>query len=128
VIALMTGAFLSTSKGPNAPVGGCGNEVFPATSFTVTAGMVTLLVSVPTGTFVDTEKDDGPARPEPLALSLALHVTTASVACHTIAGCVQVTAGGVKSILIVKVGVELSTLLPLLVTTVSMTFELSVAA
>src|SRR5579863_1256971 len=48
----ITGGFLSTSNGPNDPWGGWGADVFPATSLTVTAGMVALFVSVSAGTFV----------------------------------------------------------------------------
>ena len=123
--ALIDGASLSTSNGPNGP---CGEEVFPATSLTVTAGIVALLVSVFGGTFVCTENDEGPTSPDPLGLSLAVHGTTTSVACHATAGGVQVTVGGVRSTLIVKLGVALLTLLPLLVICVSTIFELSVAA
>ena len=49
-----------------------------------------LLVSVPAGTVVETENDDGPTRPEPPGLSLAVHGTATSVDCH-------VTVGGVAS-------------------------------
>jgi hypothetical protein len=96
-------------------------------SFTVTAGMVTLLVSVFGGTLVCTVNDDEPESPEPLALSLAVHGTIASVACHATAGGVQLTVGGVRSVLIVRLGVAELTLLPLFVISVSTTLALSVA-
>jgi hypothetical protein len=90
--------------------------------------MVTILVSVLGGTFVCTENDEGPTSPEPFALSLALHGTITSVACHAIAGEVQLTFGGVRSTLIVKLGVEVLTVPELLVITASVIFALSVAA
>jgi hypothetical protein len=68
----------------------------------------------------------GPDTPEPL--SLAVQGTMTSLACQTAAGGVQVRIGGVRSTLKVKTGVELLTFGPLLVTTVSTTFELSFAA
>ena len=95
--AVMAGAFLSTSNGPKDPCDGCGAELFPATSFTVTAGMVVLLVSVPAGTVVETENDDGPTRPEPPGLSLAVHGTATSVDCHVTVGGVQARVGAVRS-------------------------------
>lgn len=125
---IITGAFLSTSNGPNDPCGGWGAEVFPAISFTVTAGIVASFVSVLAGTFVCTVNDEGPTNPEPPALSLAMHGTITSVFCHATAGGVQVRVGGVRSTLIVKVGVDVLTIPPLLVTSVSTTPELSVAA
>ena len=112
----MTGGFLSTSNGPKDPCEGWGAEVFPATSFTVTCGMVAAFVSVFGGTFVCTENDDGPTSPEPPGLSLAVHGTTTSVACQAGAGGVQATVGGVRSTIIVKVGVAVLTLFPLFVT------------
>jgi len=124
----MPRAALSTSNGPNDPCAGCGADVLPAMSLTVTAGMVTLFVSVFAGTFVCTEKDEGPTRPEPEPLSLAVQGTTASVACHVTAGGVHETVGAVKSVLMVKLGVEELTLFPLFVTSVSTMFALSVAA
>jgi hypothetical protein len=126
--AVMAGAFLSTSNGPKDPCDGCGAELFPATSFTVTAGMVVLLVSVPAGTVVETENDDGPTRPEPPGLSLAVHGTATSVDCHVTVGGVQARVGAVRSKLIENVGVDVLTLFPLLVTTVSTVLTLSVAA
>ena len=124
---LMTGAFLSTWKGPNDPCAGCGAEVFPATSFTVTGGMVALFVSVPLGTLVVTEKEDGPTRPDPPELSLAVHGTETSVICQAGAGATQLTAGAVISILTTKARVEVLTLFPLFVTWVSIVLALSVA-
>src|SRR5579872_423808 len=124
----MTGAFLSTSNGPKDPWDGWGADVFPATSLTVTAGMVALFVSVFGGTFVCTENDDGPTSPEPPGLSLAVQGTRTSVICHAGAGGVHVTVGGVRSTIIVRVGVAVVTLFPLFVTCVSTTLELSVAA
>ena len=124
----IAGAFLSTSNGPNDPWGGWGADVFPAMSFTVTAGMVASFVSVLAGTFVCTVKDEGPTSPEPPELSLAMHGTITSVLCHATDGGVQVNVGGVRSTLIVNVGVDVLTILPLLATSVSTTPELSVAA
>ena len=97
-------------------------------SLTVTAAIVALLVSVFGGTLVCTLKEDGPTSPEPFELSLAVQGTTTSVACQAGAGGVQLTVGGVRSVLIVSVGVAVLTLLPLLVVSVSTTLELSVAA
>ena len=96
-------------------------------SLTVTAAIVALFVSVFGETFVWTLKEEGPTSPEPFELSLAVQGTTTSVACHAGAGGVQFTVGGVRSVLIVNVGVAVLTLLPLLVTSVSTTFELSIA-
>ena len=121
----MDGASLSTSNGPKGPAGA---DVFPAISLTVTAGIVALFVSVFGGTFVCTLNEEGPASPEPLALSLAVQGTSTSLACHAAVGGVQLTVGAVRSVFIVKVGVAVLTLLPLFVTCVSTTFELSVAA
>ena len=100
----------------------------PATSCTVTAGIVALFVSVPGGTFVCTEKEDGPTNPDPPELSLAMHGTMTSVACHAAAGGVQVTVGFVRSTFIVNVGVDVLTVFPLFVTTVSVVPALSVPA
>ena len=94
----------------------------------MTGGIVTLLVSVPAGTFVCRLNDDDPTRPEPPLLSLAVHGTITSVDCHAGAGAVHFTVGRVKSTLMVNVGVALLTFKPLLVTSVSTMLELSVAA
>src|ERR1700722_7996929 len=112
----ITGGFLSTSKGPNDPCAGCGAEIFPATSFTVTGGRVTAFVSVPTGTLVCSENAEGPTKPDPPGLSLAVHGTMTSLACHATAGAVQLTVGAVRSTLKLKVGVAVLTWFPLLVT------------
>src|SRR5450432_1345442 len=124
VIALITGGFLSTQNGPNGPA----LVEFPATSNTVTAEVIALLVSVPGDTIVARLKlaCDGSAKPE--RLSLATQGTPTSGACHPAAGTLQVSAGGVRSKLMVNVGSAVESCPAELVTTLSGVPEESVAA